>query len=71
MTFSPQEEGSYLEVENDGPDKAEHDGRPAVDQVCRVDVYQLDALAGQESERRVGVGQEVRPAKNTPALHRL
>lgn len=49
-------EQHYLEVQYDGPDEAEHDGRPAVHQVGGVDVHQLDPLARQEAERRVRIG---------------
>ncbi len=39
----------YLEVEDDGPDEAENDGRLAVHNVAGVDVHQL--YLGQNSTR--------------------
>jgi hypothetical protein len=39
----------YLEVEDDGPDEAEDDGRFAVHNIAGVDVHQL--YLGQNSTR--------------------
>lgn len=61
----------YLEVKYDGPDETEHDGGPPVDQIRRVDVHELDALAREEAQRRVSVGQKVGAAEDAPALHGL
>ena len=33
-----------LEVEDDGPDEAEYDGRTSVNNVSGVDVHQLDLI---------------------------
>lgn len=45
----PRRAPPYLEVEDDGPNEAEYDGRPTIDEVSGVDVDQLDPLAGKEA----------------------
>lgn len=62
---------TYLEIENDGPNQTQHHWWSPVHQIGRIDVHQLDALAGQILQRRVRIAQEMRPTQDSALLHRL
>ena len=47
--------GTYLKVEDDGPDEPEGKFRVAVDDVLAADVDELDLLVAQEPQRRLHV----------------
>ena len=53
--------GSYLEVEDDGPDEAKGEFGVAVDNVLAPDVDELDLLVAQEPEGRLHVLDGVEP----------
>ena len=47
--------GTYLKVEDDGPDEPEGELGVAVDDVLAADVDELDLLVAQEPQRRLHV----------------
>lgn len=60
---------TYLEVQNDGPDQAQHHRWSPVHQIGRIDVHQFDFLAGQKLKRRICITEKVRPTQNATPLH--